>query len=943
MHFANQQRHGWAAAIPAVAEAIGPTVARGVAGHEIGNMLGGDEDPGQNAGTPQAGGDAIGNAMDQVAPDGKPLPIPGLEGTGWGDLTTKHGYTEHEAVDWRGMYDRMTSDPMAEEGGYQAVPAHEWLQGHGEPAEHDRDFVHAGLDSRYADIIAAHDPNDKVAQFRHDPEAFINRVGHSEFEGLNPRMASYIDTVEADAQLRTAAWKDVREKAVRLRREGRVHVKDVGPDRIYASVQGDHGVYDVMIKKGNNYAGLGSHAVSNWHCSCEWGKWAFQRRFTMVGRLCSHGYASYMEMQSNHLKGVQQKKRRVNPRNARVASDQTESDWTVDGNVPASELNQLRNWAEQDHDTWNGSQADHVDKVQDVVQRARDEGVDADQLVASLQKQADSAWDYLQRAQQDQAQGVGSQVDPKSVQTSAPSTAPSTNFGPAIGGSGAPPAANYSGGEQHINPTHGKDAPSTGPNSPSGIGTGINGPGGGSKAPAAPGPAPSAPAPSPGIGNGPGAGNGPSVQSVSNPGGGSTTPGAGSIGQGDYKIQQSDTLSDIAQRSGYGSDYKALGDANGIKDYDKINAGDTIKIGDPKASGQSQQAGSQPSAPSQTPGDGQSSPAATATPSPAAPASSSSGVDTSAVPAVGGGSGGTSSPSQISTPNMDSDIGTTGPSSAAGGSGGGPGGQSADAGSPASAAAMNTDTTNKTSALHLEADRDWFEAAYPDQVWHEHKPFNGSGGQNVTEWGSSKENVKDNYSDNLQDVTAEPSGSYLTDTDPLNQMRKGNDPVTASVSGGIKRAGHGPQRQPVEPVVIRERKPHRQGAVAVEAEHIPDEFDPLAPRTAASFDDPYADQSADARAVMAAANMSSGDIVAQFQASGGGAVFEAANEGGGQYDDFASSPAVRQAMQRTAGRNYSLAEQDALVREGEKGGAGNLNQLQLAGTHYEAMNSVGLW
>lgn len=949
MHFANQQRHGWAAAIPAVAEAIGPTVARGVAGHEIGNMLGGDEDPGQNAGTPQAGGDAIGNAMDQVAPDGKPLPIPGLEGTGWGDLTTKHGYTEHEAVDWRGMYDRMTSDPMAEEGGYQAVPAHEWLQGHGEPAEHDRDFVHAGLDSRYADIIAAHDPNDKVAQFRHDPEAFINRVGHSEFEGLNPRMASYIDTVEADAQLRTAAWKDVREKAVRLRREGRVHVKDVGPDRIYASVQGDHGVYDVMIKKGNNYAGLGSHAVSNWHCSCEWGKWAFQRRFTMVGRLCSHGYASYMEMQSNHLKGVQQKKRRVNPRNARVASDQTESDWTVDGNVPASELNQLRNWAEQDHDTWNGSQADHVDKVQDVVQRARDEGVDADQLVASLHKRADDLGDLMSGRPHEQAVnpfGPGGGIGPN---IGAPSQGAPTSPGAGRGPVGQSPLGDMLNG---VRPGDTQGIGNSGLSSlsnplgvqPTGIGTGIDG-----KGPA--GSAGNAPAGTSGQPSSPGSGG--TTAPTSAPGGGSggwfggqggsSSGGGGSIGQGDYKINAGDTLSDIAQRSGYGSDYKALGDANGIKDYDKINAGDTIKIGDPKASGQSQQAGSQPSAPSQTPGDGQSSPAATATPSPAAPASSSSGVDTSAVPAVGGGSGGTSSPSQISTPNMDSDIGTTGPSSAAGGSGGGPGGQSADAGSPASAAAMNTDTTNKTSALQLEADRDWFEAAYPDQVWHEHKPFNGSGGQNVTEWGSSKENVKDNYSDNLQDVTAEPSGSYLTDTDPLNQMRKGNDPVTASVSGGIKRAGHGPQRQPVEPVVIRERKPHRQGAVAVEAEHIPDEFDPLAPRTAASFDDPYADQSADARAVMAAANMSSGDIVAQFQASGGGAVFEAANEGGGQYDDFASSPAVRQAMQRTAGRNYSLAEQDALVREGEKGGAGNLNQLQLAGTHYEAMNSVGLW
>ena len=94
---------------------------------------------------------------------------------------------------------------------------------------------------------------------------------------------------------------------------------------------------------------------------------------------------------------------------------------------------------------------------------------------------------------------------------------------------------------------------------------------------------------------------------------------------------------------------------------------------------------------------------------------------------------------------------------------------------------------------------------------------------------------------------------------------------------------------------------------------------------------------------MTAANMSSNDIVAQFQSSGGGAVFAQASQETSQYDDFSSSPVFRQAMQRTAGRNYSLAEQEALVREGDKGGAGNLGSLDLSNTHYEAMNSVGLW
>jgi LysM repeat protein len=81
------------------------------------------------------------------------------------------------------------------------------------------------------------------------------------------------------------------------------------------------------------------------------------------------------------------------------------------------------------------------------------------------------------------------------------------------------------------------------------------------------------------------------------------------------------------------------------------------------------------------------------------------------------------------------------------------------------------------------------------------------------------------------------------------------------------------------------------------------------------------------------------DIVRSFQANlddtalgaGGGG-------GGGRYDDFASAA---QGFLRTAGRNYSLAEQSELIREGDKGGAGNLKSLDLSGTHYEDMNTLG--
>jgi hypothetical protein len=237
------------------------------------------------------------------------------------------------------------------------------------------------------------------------------------------------------------------------------------------------------------------------------------------------------------------------------------------------------------------------------------------------------------------------------------------------------------------------------------------------------------------------------------------------------------------------------------------------------------------------------------------------------------------------------------------------------------------------SSRQLHADRDWLMAAYPDGT-ADHKPFNGSGGFNKTDWEQSKDNVKDNYSDNREDVTEEPEKNHLTKG--LDQARadwgKGQsssdgETVTAMARGaGITRAGNGPRRPPVEPEVVSIRAPRQ--ARTVEAEHIPDDFDPYS-KTAADFSGEEAPR----------------DIVAEFQrqAAAGGSALDAPGGGGGQYDDFAASPAFRQAMLRTAGRNYSPAEQAALIQEGKRGGAGNLDQLDLRGTHYEAENSVGLW
>ena len=160
----------------------------------------------------------------------------------------------------------------------------------------------ANLGPKFASWLleAAPEGDDSVSRFKRDPIQEINRLGYLWTDGVEkPEMAQYGRLVEADKQLRTAAWNDVRRKAQRLRREGRVHVLHRSPGNIYANVDGDHNTYSVLISK----TGFRQQSIDKWACSCEWGKWAFLRKISYVGRLCSHGYAAYLELQSDQHKG----------------------------------------------------------------------------------------------------------------------------------------------------------------------------------------------------------------------------------------------------------------------------------------------------------------------------------------------------------------------------------------------------------------------------------------------------------------------------------------------------------------------------------------------------------------------------------------------------------------------------------------------------------------
>ena len=163
------------------------------------------------------------------------------------------------------------------------------------------------------------EPFSKGASF--DPYEMLRITAHVIESDLDPRVGELMDLVESNKQVRESAWRDVRTKALRLRREGKVRVKTANPEAIYASVEGDHGTYDVIIIRGNVFD-LGGQSVTEWSCGCDWGKWAFKRRVSYVGRFCSHGYATYLEMQSNANKGRKQWKRKKSDRESLGSEDQ---------------------------------------------------------------------------------------------------------------------------------------------------------------------------------------------------------------------------------------------------------------------------------------------------------------------------------------------------------------------------------------------------------------------------------------------------------------------------------------------------------------------------------------------------------------------------------------------------------------------------------------------
>ena len=167
----------------------------------------------------------------------------------------------------------------------------------------DPEDIQAKLGPKYVNAFQEHDFTSLQARIDENPELVMAEYRERVAELVAQADQEYLERVglnehleASDHHIREAAWKDVRAKAVRLRHSGQVMTHAANPDIIATQVTGDHGTYEVMVIRSNIFQG--SSAVDSWTCECPWGQWAFVRDDKFLGRMCSHAYASLMELQA---------------------------------------------------------------------------------------------------------------------------------------------------------------------------------------------------------------------------------------------------------------------------------------------------------------------------------------------------------------------------------------------------------------------------------------------------------------------------------------------------------------------------------------------------------------------------------------------------------------------------------------------------------------------
>jgi hypothetical protein len=197
---------------------------------------------------------------------------------------SKHGLqTEHlsRCHDCKAVYDPCEADETGHMQGEDAPLEGKDPEEHAERAVED---AFSGLHPAAYDLL-----ND-------------NKTGPSKFSSLSV-YAILVDAA-ADPEFRfevTASWKDVRNKAKRLRTTGQVTITAASDGAITGVVKGDHFTYETQIQRLPGHFG-----VAVWQCGCKWAAYAWGRspRYKhLEGRMCSHALALHYEAQSRGMFG----------------------------------------------------------------------------------------------------------------------------------------------------------------------------------------------------------------------------------------------------------------------------------------------------------------------------------------------------------------------------------------------------------------------------------------------------------------------------------------------------------------------------------------------------------------------------------------------------------------------------------------------------------------
>jgi hypothetical protein len=153
--------------------------------------------------------------------------------------------------------------------------------------------------------IGAPGPNSGAANAQ--PDATVSWAQGGQRGGIIDAQSRYSSLDQKDPSFHwhfLASWADVRAKAKRLRKEGKVKITGAPNEKnpyITAEVQGDNNTYQTTILRT-----IGGKSVAGWECTCAWAHYAWGRSGRwkkFEGRQCSHALATIYQAQADEMFG----------------------------------------------------------------------------------------------------------------------------------------------------------------------------------------------------------------------------------------------------------------------------------------------------------------------------------------------------------------------------------------------------------------------------------------------------------------------------------------------------------------------------------------------------------------------------------------------------------------------------------------------------------------